>query len=366
MNLELLDPFRRQNPDRIDSTLGLPKSLHFRSATTATTTSATTKKPDDVASSSKKIDRKDVDNDDWKAANHIVFNRRGSYIAVAYGSGTIAVFDTVSRTVSSLYRPHNDDDDDDEGDDTTRTILPDHGITSLSWSRRSRTLLAGSLGHAEVMLIDNTHPYGAEECCSAIQLEENKDKDKDGGDDDNNNSNQRSHSPTTITPQKSIKSSTNETSFATRNINNHFTKPVTLQTKINDVFALSKDVDDDDVSEKGNENNNHHELNTRRTLVPVDRSTTKRYPAVKFEFPLPIGSSLQVHPRDELSGYAILNDGSLTVFSVPQIGFEEVEEQQPNKKQKSSSGGGGDQQQLQQQQQQKEKPTVTAPNDLCG
>jgi hypothetical protein len=306
MNLELLDPFRRQNPDRIDSTLSLPKSLHFRSTTTTTTT-ASTKNPDGVASSSSK---KDATLDgDWKAAYHIAFNRRGSYIAVAYGSGTIAVFDTVSRTVSSVYRPQEVDDS--KMNDANGP--PGHGITSISWSRRSRTLLAGSLGHNEVMLIDNTHPYGAEECCTAVQFEENK----DAVDDDNNNSNQRSHSPPTITPQKS-KPSTSETSFVKRNINNHhFTKPATLQTKINDVFS-SKDVDDP----KENQDN---KLTSRRTLVPVDRcpSTIRRYPAVRFEFPLPIGSSLQVHPRDELSGYAVLNDGSITVFSVPQVGFEE-------------------------------------------
>ena len=88
MNLELLDPFRKQIPDRIDSTLDLPAALHFR------------KKKDAKGKGSKKVS---VD-EDWKSANHIAFNRRGSYIAVGYGSGTVGVYDVLSRTVSSLYR----------------------------------------------------------------------------------------------------------------------------------------------------------------------------------------------------------------------------------------------------------------------
>jgi hypothetical protein len=298
MNLELLDPFRRQNPDRIDSTLNLPKSLHFR------------KKPDGTAATDSK-EALGGDDEDWKAANHIIFNRRGSYIAVAYASGTVAIFDTVSRTLSSLHRPEASNDENSDSNNNNNNEKgaddepspPDHGITSLSWSRRSRTLLAGSLGHKEVMLIDNTHPHGAEECCSAIQLDENKEGDED----------QRSHSPTPFAPQKS-KSSSNETSFVKRNVRDHFNKPVSLDTKI---VPTKMDIRVDASGKL-----------VRRTLVPVDRASARRYPSVRFKFPVAVGSSLQVHPRDELSGHAVLSDGSLAAFSVPQAGFEEQGGQQ--------------------------------------
>ena len=78
MNLELLDPFRRQIPDRVDATLNLPAVLHFRN---------------------KKIEKSETQDDDWKAANHVAFNRRGAYVAVGYGSGAVAVYDVLSRTL---------------------------------------------------------------------------------------------------------------------------------------------------------------------------------------------------------------------------------------------------------------------------
>ena len=90
MNLELLDPFRKQIPDRVDATLSLPDNLHFSK------TSALPANKDE-----------DDDDDDRKAANHLAFNRRGTYVAVGYGSGAVAVFDVLTRTLTGLYRDHS-------------------------------------------------------------------------------------------------------------------------------------------------------------------------------------------------------------------------------------------------------------------
>ena len=147
MNLELLDPFRRQIPDRVDATLNLPAVLHSR----------------------KKSDKNDPDDEDWKAANHVSFNRRGAYIAVGYGSGTVGVYDILSRTLSGLYRSSNGSGSTDDRDEPPSNMVS-HGVTSVTWSRRSRTIVAGSAGDSEVRVIDTTHPFGPEECCYWIVI----------------------------------------------------------------------------------------------------------------------------------------------------------------------------------------------------
>jgi hypothetical protein len=301
MNLELLDPFRKQIPDRIDSTLDLPAALHFR------------KKNDSVkGKGSKKVSV----NEDWKSANHIAFNRRGSYIAVGYGSGTVGVYDVLSRTVSSLYRQEAKKPSlsSSKGSGSNKAAnkvkdvgSDDHGVTSISWSRRSRTLLVGSLGNAKVRLIDTTHPFGPEECCAGIQLDE---KNKDTDDD------QLSQSPAPFGDhQNSTSSSRNKTSFKKKSGRDHFKKPARLQTKVIETqegLACPLPTTTAKSEEK-------------QSFVSAANSTKRRYPSVEFSFPRGIGNSLQIHPRNPCAGQTVLKDGSLVAFCVPHAGFEEEE-----------------------------------------
>jgi WD40 repeat protein len=297
MNLELLDPFRKQIPDRVDSTLNLPH----------------------VLLSSKKLDTTVGAKDDeyGKAANSIAFNRRGSYIAVGYASGAVGVYDVLSRTLSSLYKHESCVDEGTKGGggkdggsiaSTSSSKTHDHCVTALSWSRRSRTLLCGSVGSDEVRLVDTTHPFGPEECSIGVQVDEAKDADDD----------QRSQSPTAFAPQKS-KSCSQETSFAKRGGKEHFKKPVALGTAI--------------LETKSGEDVDAHPPD-RRNLVPADHSTVRRYPSVQFKFPLTVGSSLQVHPKDSCAGHAVLCDGSIAAFWVPKSGFEESTDDDDEKRPK--------------------------------
>ena len=302
MNLELLDPFRKQIPDRIDSTLDLPAVLHFR------------KKNDSVkGKGSKKV----IVNEGWKSANHISFNRRGSYVAVGYGSGTVGVYDVLSRTVSSLYRQEKEAKkkpslSSSTGSGSNRAAnkvkdvgSDDHGVTSISWSRRSRTLLVGSLGNAKVRLIDTTHPFGPEECCAGIQLDE---KTKDTDDD------QRSQSPAPFGDhQDSTSSSRNKTSFKKKSGRDHFKKPARLQTKVIETQeGLACPPPTTTAKNEG-----------KQSFVSAANSTKRRYPSVEFSFPRGIGNSLQIHPRNPCAGQTVLKDGSLVAFCVPHAGFEE-------------------------------------------
>jgi hypothetical protein len=299
MNLELLDPFRKQIPDRIDSTLDLPAALHFR------------KKNDSVkGKGSKKVSV----NEDWKSANHIAFNRRGSYIAVGYGSGTVGVYDVLSRTVSSLYRQEakkpsssSSSSGNIKANKGVKDVgSDDHGVTSISWSRRSRTLLVGSLGNAKVRLIDTTHPFGPEECCAGIQLDE---KNKDTDDD------QRSQSPAPFGDlEDSTSSSRNKTSFMEKSGKDHFKKPARLQTKVIETQEGLACPPPPTTTTNNEE---------KKSFVSAENSTKRRYPSVEFSFPRGIGNSLQIHPRNPCSGQTVLKDGSLVAFCVPHAGFEE-------------------------------------------
>ena len=272
MNLELLDPFRRQIPDRVDATLNLPAVLHFRN---------------------KKIEKSETQDDDWKAANHVAFNRRGAYVAVGYGSGAVAVYDVLSRTLSGLYRGETN-----EEESTAPSV--GHGVTSLSWSRRSRTLLAGAVGDAEVRLIDTTHPFGPEECCIGISTEENKSKAEDD----------RSQSPTTDAIDKT---EPKESSFAEKDANDHHKKPRILKME---TLPISKEVQ---VKPRNRSERQYPTL--------ASAATTKRYPSIHFQLPCPVGSSMQVHPRDACAGLVAMNDGSLAAFWVPNSAWADQEEE---------------------------------------
>jgi len=292
MNLELLDPFRKQIPDRIDSTLDLPSELHFRNKT----------------DSKKKGSKKITVSEDWKSANHISFNRRGSYIAVGYGSGAVGVFDVLSRTLSGLYRQElgpSSSSGNAKSSKSKEFGTEDQGVTSMSWSRRSRTLLVGSLGNSEVRLIDTTHPFGPEECCAGIQLDEKKDNDED---------NQRSQSPAQIDSKDSASNSKKNTPFKEKLRKEHFKRPARLQTRIIETQeGLSFPIPPSTT----------HDESKQRLLLPASQSAARRYPSIEFSFPRGIGNSLQIHPRNAWAGQTVLKDGSLVVFSVPIEGFEE-------------------------------------------
>jgi hypothetical protein len=180
MNLELLDPFGRQIPDRIDSTLSLPPSLHFRNYDASKPSSSKNKSSasssnqgggggaSSASSSKRSASNKRgaaaaaaavVEDLEWKAAYHVSFNRRGTYLAVGYGSSTVAVFNTLSRTLAALYQSDVPD---------LRPGNIQDGVTSLTWSRRSRTLLCGAAGDAVVRLYDTSHRFGPEQACKFV------------------------------------------------------------------------------------------------------------------------------------------------------------------------------------------------------
>jgi hypothetical protein len=285
MNLELLGASRTKLPDRIDATLTLPLTLHFK----------------------KKTAVKNSENTAWKAANAVVFNRRGTYAAVGYESGTVAVFDVLSRTLCAIYR--NEDNADGgvpvAAGTSTETATPDnvkkgkHGVSFLSWSRRSRSLLVGTAGEARVRLIDTTHPYGPEECGL---VEKEKGESSRGDDDD------RRGSPTPESSEKKKKKNA-AMYFRTEAPISHHRSPQMLTCK---QLKATKAV----TSKPG-------KRSVHVSHISAEHSKKQRYPVLKFDFPKPIGKALQVHPKNTCAGIAALENGSLVAFLAPVSAWED-------------------------------------------
>eukprot|EP00522_Entomoneis_paludosa_P015553 CAMPEP_0172447906 /NCGR_PEP_ID=MMETSP1065-20121228/7060_1 /TAXON_ID=265537 /ORGANISM="Amphiprora paludosa, Strain CCMP125" /LENGTH=826 /DNA_ID=CAMNT_0013199279 /DNA_START=35 /DNA_END=2515 /DNA_ORIENTATION=- len=394
MNLELLDPFGRQIPDRVDATLPLAPHLHFRQpnhhlTVSGSPSSAAAKKNDknaaaaDRNSNSTNVNtqasnvigsglsetggavsgltkRRDVP--EWRAAYHVSYNRRGTYVAVGYGSGAVAVHSTSSRTLSALFRS-------DAGtgaagsasatDDASPSDLGDQGITSVSWSRRSRTLLAGAAGQASVYVHDTTHPYGPEEAGLAIDSHSGGGNDGDengkseGGSTDKAMSQRERNVQIGITaddnfnyiPPYHSRKHTGKTQFADPSLDETkyiFVKDrlhleavkVPMGTRIpqdvKDSFTLPEDSDDegeiepmmvdsDNEGGDGNGDDDKKKKKKKRKRKEMKKSRDRRltkHPCVTFSFlgQGAVGGSLQINPRCPSGGLAALMDGSLVLF----------------------------------------------------
>jgi len=216
MNLELIDPFNRQEvPDRIDSTLGLlqDSSLHYYEYGTTTTASGVGGRVGGKSASSGDVHessaasalaegeataaaggeagerggtsssgsggtKKSSKQQQQSAAPSsaadaaalaVSWNRRGRYLAVAYGSGAVACFDILNRSLAALYPADSSSGARDGSGSSTSSDA------AVSWSRRSRTLLcynrritSGTHDVAQVRLWDATHPFGPSQCCRAL------------------------------------------------------------------------------------------------------------------------------------------------------------------------------------------------------
>jgi hypothetical protein len=386
MNLELLDPFGRQVPDRVDATLQLPESiLPIQSSNTTTTITAATAssssatKPSrssaaaSAASSEKQKNEQALDEnlqedeENWKAAYHVAFNRRGKYVAVGYGSSKVAIYDVASRSIVALYDATENPEDDN--DITTPTAAKDpkedhptkkqqqqhrskqptpprrqhrnYGVSSLSWSRRSRTLLAGASGNPWVCLYDMTHPYGPDTIATHLVMmntsgvaggilstsSDHPDTDKSTTTPKQKEppnfsltttgSTESSSSATVIPPLHSYEQ-TKRTGFVDSDPSIVFVKKCrTLHTvdrqpedqSTNSRIKSTQGLEDAATEEDGTDKDHTHnsQMVTPRIL---------RHPCISFEFPNPVGGSLQIHPLGPF-GIAVLQNLELVAFAIP-------------------------------------------------
>jgi len=298
MNLELLSPFRRQIPDRVDATLALPNHFHHKKGENASTQDS------DANPDKRKQEEETSEDQEWKAAYYVAFNRRGTYLAVGHASGTIAVHDFLSRTLSAVYRPDAIEEA-PEGEQAVPVDYP-NGVTSVTWSRRSRAVLAGALGDAHVRIIDTTHPFGPEGCISLSTESEGAASDLQAATHDAMNA-----MVLGVHLDSGKKKSEHDFVRVARCLDT-----LNLTEGYLDAEPPST-VQQEKEHEEGLRKLKEGTLETDNNTLPI-----KRYPIVSFNLPHPVGGSLQIHPRDVTAGLAVLSNGSLMIFRAPSDAFE--------------------------------------------
>lgn len=294
MNLELLDPFGRQIPDRVDATIQLPDLLH----------------PDAA---------RDPDDDEWRSAYHIAYNRRGAYIAVGYGSGVTAVYSTLNRTLVALYSNHSP-----------------NGCSALSWSRRSRSLLAAAAGDYTIRFYDTTHPFGPEEASSGLLSTVSSNKlppgtstaGGRGGNNNANNDDDDGDTPAAAAPRSASKSKSTSSSSKSKS------DSAKLQQKYasneippdHELFLTQnlpfKDGDHRYKNVKDTRHLSVHVVQPGDVVPPQPRtqpqsSQRKRYPCVEVTLPSQTAGSVQINPRRPNCALAVLSNGALVLVWIP-------------------------------------------------
>jgi len=116
MNLALIDPFKAQTLDRIDSTLTLPRALHPSKPKVkipAPNVSSSGEGGGSTGRKRKQASKNDDDDDDddddehdeWTACYTVAFNPRGSHLASGYASGLLPVHDFLGRNLAAIHCP---------------------------------------------------------------------------------------------------------------------------------------------------------------------------------------------------------------------------------------------------------------------
>lgn len=160
MNLELLDPFRRQIPERISDTIQLPAKItpgivapsdfeNYQSQSWIHNTAITYLIANHSGGKNKQQAQK-VSNGDVPIS--VRYNRRGTHLAIGYSSGKISIHDFVSNNViSALYHPGKKKQASPMNADV-------HGdpVSFLRWGRRGRSLLTGSVASPVLRLFNLT------------------------------------------------------------------------------------------------------------------------------------------------------------------------------------------------------------------
>jgi hypothetical protein len=340
MNLALLDPFRRQVPDRIDSTLTLPRNFHprrpvdpsnaaagkqqqeLKSSKVSGSASKKRKKSSEFDPNDEEIDLEEIN--EWHSCFAVAFNRRGNYIAAGHGSGAVPFHDFSSRTLSGIVTPPHDvlrcahsesvpNDDEDALDayaDMQKQVqerLFRNGVTSISWSRRSRYVLVASFGDKHVCLVDNEHPYGVQDAFCGLTSSSKGSRDSSMGRD----------SPF---PAKGLEDDSQSQGEGDEGDRNHSHRRANT-ARVNQSSAgkyeyrraryVRKTNLFSSESLDGAMNNEDEEEITVQTL---------QYQSLVMALPKPLGVCSQIHPGGT-GGLACLEDGSLILFRFPTQGF---------------------------------------------
>lgn len=259
MNLELLDPFGRQVPDRIDATLVLPSQTHSGAATAC------------------------------------AFNRRGTYLAVGYADGSVAIYSTLTRTLMALYLGV-----------CSASSSRGGGVGHISWSRKSRQLLVGAVGDTQIHLIDTTHPAGSElasERLLYLASSKSSKEDADAGGGGRGDAQERTAVDAGSLP---LEASIQESGVIQPQHAYYHTKSTSFRDMENHNVVHVRE---------------YRQIGSRDT-IPQSYKEPKQFPAVTVPLPGHLEHTLQLHP-DGRHGLAIC-DGSLYLMRVEPESFCEA------------------------------------------
>lgn len=253
---------------------------------------------------------------------HVSSSRVGSYLATGYANGTTAVHSLLSRSLVSLYpsfdgpsvSPTSSSKKRSSNAPTTTTTT--NGITSVSWARRSRTLLTGTAGDHVVRLLDLTHPLGPEKASLVTKAEEDQTKEVDADDDEGKSRStptkaektpQLGGDSTLIAPRHGL-AQTKDTAFC--DTDNPDIQLVTEPHKLESRWVTTASV-----GSKKNRRVSTPKLGKGETKRP---RVGKHFPALSWSFgeDALLGGALQVHPTVEHAGLATFQDGRLVVFYI--------------------------------------------------
>lgn len=265
MNLALLDPFRRQLPDRIDSTIKLPQQFHPQAN-------------EDPAPS------------EYNASFSVHFNRHGTYLATGHGFGAVPIYEFASRTLSAIHLPPSDG-------------VYKNGVTTISWSRNSRRMMIGSYGDSCVSFVDNESENATDRVF--IGLRESMKSDAN-----TSLSPSQKKRKTTIKDTDTVEACMNITfkSEYDMKMKSPFIEPSTSNNPQNACLRSHRVLKYIVHAKPGD-----HILLSGDSSICQPSSKT-HYDNIVIPMPSPIGTSAQIHPSGR-GGIACLQDGSLVLFS---------------------------------------------------
>eukprot|EP00985_Skeletonema_marinoi_P011567 scaffold5501_cov142-Skeletonema_marinoi.AAC.1 len=401
MNLALLDPFRRHIPDRIDSTLTVPRALHpfwpqnqssnvadkeedeqqpneikekkssdnidgdefdaLRSKSTEgedeSDVGKQDKRRDTEQESKSKKRKKDADKQEeeennnryWTACYTVSFNQRGTALASAHASGLVPVHDFMSRTMSAVYWPpppislsesdtcaslgmknglqfsgtFNERSQNKkkskisqrgDGAASNKQLTYVNGVTSLSWDRHNKTILAGAIGDYNLRLMDNSHPQVSLDCAEAVKREWMT---------------KQSGSATSKDSKEEDKSGISlETPSVYASFDKFDGESVRLELQASS-WGRARLLRGDVVT-SNTQTNKCLSSSAVLSSSPTSKCSTTttvncmRHPTLVLELPRPLGGPTQLHPHHNSTGLACLDDGSLVLFYIPPIAFYET------------------------------------------
>ena len=194
-----------------------------------------------------------------------------------------------------------------------------NGVTSLSWDRRSRTLLAGAIGDKNLRLMDNTHPLVSTDCTDAVKrqyLEEHSSKEV---------IKKIEKMQTTFEEKKTKVTSRSPPVMVELNTPDNGNIPIQIKTvSIGRARLLKSKILDINTTPK------QSLMKQISSTAVVDKMEiinipARRYSTLLLELPQPLGGPLQLHPNDDShTGLACMIDGSLGLFLIPHLAYYET------------------------------------------